>query len=122
MLYRGWFIGCAVQCTVYSVFYSVCWDIVLAQWLVVMCWLYIVRCTSSYGRVWCTVHGVRCLLQYVYGAVVYSMLVCIATVWSMMAVLAIVYKSSCTVNGCMHTGCTNCVYASVVLCTVLALL
>jgi hypothetical protein len=32
MLYRGWStIGCAVQCTVYSFFYSVCWDTVLAQ-------------------------------------------------------------------------------------------
>lgn len=74
MVYRGWTIGCAVQCTVYSVFYSVCWDttVVLAQWFVVAYTLYIVRSTSSYGRVWCMVHGVRCLLQYVYGAVVYS--------------------------------------------------
>ena len=66
--------------------------------------------------VWCMVHGVRCVVQYVYGAVVYSM---VATVWFMIAVVAIVYKSSCTVYGC--TGYTNCVYASVVLCTVLAL-
>ena len=101
MLYRGWStIGCAVQCTVYSFFYSVCWDTVLAQLFVV------IRCTLLYvvQVLWCPVHGVRCVLQYVYGAVVYSM---VATVWFMIAVVAIVYKSSCTVYGC--TGYTNCV-------------
>ncbi len=92
-----------------QLFYSVCWDTVLAQWFVVIrCTLYVVQI------LWCPVHGVRCVLQYVYGAVVYSM---VATVWFMIAVVAIVYKSSCTVYGC--TGYTNCVYASVVLCTVL---
>jgi hypothetical protein len=69
MLYRGWTtIGCAVQCTVYSFFYSVCWDTVLAQWFVVIrCTLYVVQV------LWCPVHGVRCGLQYVWcGGVQYG--------------------------------------------------
>ncbi len=88
--------------TVYSVqlFYRVCWDTVLAQWFVV------IRCTFHVVQVlWCPVHGVRCVLQYIYGVVVYSM---VATVWFMIGVVAIVYKSSCTVYGC--TGYTNCVW------------
>ena len=87
MVYRGWTIGCAVQCTVYSVFYSVCWDttVVLAQWFVVAYTLYIVRCTSSYGRVWCMVHGAWCSVPAtVRGAVVYSM---VATAWSVCMVV-----------------------------------
>ena len=61
MVYRGWTIGCAVQCTVYSVFYSVCWDTVLAQlFVVIRCTLYVVQV------LWCPVHGVRCVLQYVW--------------------------------------------------------
>lgn len=95
MVYRGWTIGCAVQCTVYSVFYSVCWDttVVLAQWFVVAYTLYIVRCTSSYGRVWC--------------------------MWCM--VFGACYSTWC---GGVQYGSYGvvCVYGSVVLCTVLALL
>jgi hypothetical protein len=76
--------------------------------------LYTVHCTLY------KYYGVRCMVfgacYSTYGAVVYSM---VATVWFMIAVVDIVYKSSCTVYGC--TGYTNCVYASVVLCTVLAL-
>ena len=99
-MYRGWTIGCAVQCTVYSGFYSaVSWDttVVLAQWFVVGYTLYIVRCTSSYGRVWCMVHGVRC-----------SVSATVRLVWFG----GVQYASYGVV----------CVYGSVVLCTVLALL
>jgi hypothetical protein len=57
-VYRGWTIGCAVQYTVYSVFYSVCWDTVLAQSFVV------IRCALCMVHgAWCMVHGAWCMVR-----------------------------------------------------------
>ena len=65
-----------------QLFYSVCWDTVLAQWFVVVrCTLYVVQVAmgvSGACGAWCSVPAT------VRGAVVYSM---VATAWSVCMVV-----------------------------------